>query len=129
MCPAQELDRGANGGDTVKRTIATKRIKTHLNDYRKRLGKDRDARLHGYATRTGVECPLCRVSYTEQAHLDKHTICLADPCGPCLRWPGRWGCSNFIDKVNEAKTVHAKLRWIDKLEAELDRWAAEETTP
>lgn len=95
----------------MKRPTARKRILTHLNDYRKRLAKDGEARLGTYYSRTGQLCPLC-------------TVC-GHSCDDCLRWPGGDGCFAFKRRVYESKAVRTKLRWIDKLEKELERWATE----
>ena len=96
----------------MKRITAAKRIKTHLRDYRERLGGDSATKLSGC-----VRCPLCVVGRPKGHGL----------CGSCLRWPGRdTDCFDFMDHVNRLETVKSKLRWIDKLEAELDRWASEE---
>ncbi len=105
----------------MKRTTAAKHIKTHLNDYRKRLGENRGAWLHAFHWRSNDVCPLCIVD-REACEKAK-----ALSCKFCLRWPGGRRCGFFKKTVNSFKTVRAKLRWIDKLEAELDRWAAEET--
>ncbi len=109
----------------MKRTTAAKHIKTHLNDYRKRLGENKRAYLRVYIARTSdIDiCPLCVVD--REACEKAKTPC----CKFCLRWPGGRRCGFFREKVNNLKTVRAKLRLIDKLEAELDRWAAEEATP
>ena len=101
----------------MKRTTAVKRTKTHLKDYRKRLEKDRYAWLENYVNRTGTYCPLC-------AAVRGH-------CSKCIRWPkitprSAFPCNIFRCCINGFKTVRVKLRWIDKFEAELDRWAAEE---
>ncbi len=105
----------------MKRTTATKRIKTHLNDYRKRLAEDKYAELRTYMNRTGTQCPLCLV--------------VSGCCFACIRWPRSTQsrctlphpCNRFVYHINSLDSVRAKLRWIDKLEPELDRWAAKET--
>ncbi len=101
----------------MKRITAAKRIKAHLRDYRKEIDKDKAAQLSSYSVHA---CPLCFASKCE-GRIN---------CDDCLRWPGRRdnNCFGFKDQVNDLKTVPAKLRWIDKLEAELDRWASEVTS-
>ena len=108
----------------MKRTTAAKRIKTHLNDYRRRLAKDGDAALGTYFSRTRIDCPLCAAVIPWCCSLG------------CICWPksnrrlppdtAGFSCFKFMCHINSLKTVRAKLRWIDKLETELDRWAAEE---
>ncbi len=101
----------------MKRITAAKRIKAHLGDYRERLQKDASFSLGYYATDTG-SCPLC--------------CAVVDCCDNCVLWPSRAraaplaGCSDFVNQVDSLKTAKAKFGWIDKLEAELDRWASEE---
>ncbi len=99
----------------MKRITAAKRIKAHLRDYRKQVERDKTVQLSSYSV---CACPLCLASRRKGT----------PACGDCLRWPGRVrdNCFVFMNQVNGLKTVRGKLNWIDKLEAELDRWASEE---
>ncbi len=99
----------------MKRITAAKRIKAHLRNYSEQIEEDRAAQLFSYYP---IEkCPLCVVTRGEGYA----------GCGGCLQWPGRLiGCFGFMAHINSLKTVRGKLNLIDKLEAELDRWASEE---
>ena len=99
----------------MKRITAASKIKGYLGHYRERVEKDKAVLLLSYSVRA---CPLCIASKA------KGSV----SCGDCLRWPGQRGdnCFGFMSHVNCLKTVRGKLNWIDKLEAEIDRWASEE---
>ncbi len=109
----------------MKRITAAKRIKAHLRDYRKRLNRGRLAKLAPYKERDDKPCPLCRAC----GETDFST---AD-CYECLGWPALPvqgdsydpSCINFIRAVNSGPFASV-IPLLDKLEAELDRWASEE---
>lgn len=118
----------------MKRKTAVKLIKTHLNDYRKRLAEDGDAQLGSYEWRTNQTCPLCRTTgrYRNATYSKE-----ARECIKCLHWPRiktrreytldqMYPCEMFMNHVNDLKTARGKLALIDKLKKVLDRWAVEQ---
>ena len=98
----------------MKRTTAAKRIKAHLNDYRERLKKCDMAELRDYFLQ------ICAASLYPDGD--------GGNCVVCLDWLGTSEdiCDDFVEEVNTQTQIEDKLALIDNLEAELDRWAAEE---
>ncbi len=118
----------------MKRITAAKRIKAHLRDYRNALRINNDTSLKNYRARDTDTCPLCRACkyIVVEGRGGRQKL---PNCDRCLLWPGErkvesivtdTPCEDFMIRIDELKTVCGKLFWIDKLEAELDRWASEE---
>ena len=103
----------------MKRITAAKRIKTHLKDYRERLGNNEYAELHRYHRRTGDPCPLCAACPWDGRSGDPGN------CEVCLQWPDDGICDDFIKQINEEDDIDDKLFQLDELETELDRWVEE----
>ena len=105
----------------MKRSTAVKRIKKKIANYRKNLHFSSGTMADSYVAWDWRDCALCRTCAPKGAIEQRRRH-----CKKCLDWPSSGGCGTFIQRIDGLKTTKGKLALIDKLEAELDRWAAEE---